>query len=321
MLALSYMSAAAAFFSRAGSAQTTPEPIGWAYHAPPECPSAAGFQSEFRSRTTRADLVDTSDTPRSFNVALTNEANGTVGRIEIRQPGGSVATREVTGRTCQGVASALALIAALAVDPNAAASPAPRLPIEATPAETPPPAFEPTSPWAIAVGIDGGAVVGLFPKPAPRVSLFGEARARRASLFAPSVRLSASGAVGSSVGELPGSATFRWLAASLDACPLRLRLVESLHAMPCVFVEGGILSGRGADVTAPAVESRRWVALGMTARLQWQIAASFFLEAQGRLEAPLARDTFVFEAPERVVVHVVPPVLGGADIGIGVRWP
>jgi len=85
-------------------------------------------------------------------------------------------------------------------------------------------------------------------------------------------------------------------------------------------MEVGVLVGSGAGVLTPEVERRRWVALGGSGRLNWSIG-SFFVEALGRVEAPLARDTFVLTVPERVVVHAVPAVLGSFGLGAGVRWP
>jgi hypothetical protein len=173
----------------------------------------------------------------------------------------------------------------------------------------------------IAAGLDGGAVIGLFPQPAPSATIFVEARLERSSVLAPSARLSLSGAVSSSVAAPPGSATFRWLAAAFDGCPFEFRLANALGLTPCAFVELGVLAGSGAGVTMPAVDSRRWIALGGAARLNWLFLGSFFVEAQGRLEAPLARDTFVLAVPERVVVYAVPAALGSFELGAGVRWP
>jgi hypothetical protein len=311
---------------RSSVAETSPEPIAWTYRAPPDCPPAEAFERDFRYRTRRAELI-AGDAPRSFSVTLSNEPGRNVGRIEIRGPGGAVSTREVAGQTCQGVVSALALIAALAVDPLAAEAPPPPVrPVEA-PSPSPVPASDEGARAGgaprtfVAAGVNGGAVVGLFPKAAPRVSLFLEARLERSSPLAPSARLSLSGAASSSVDAPPGSATFRLLAAALDACPLEVRFAPALRATPCAFVELGVLTGSGAGVDLPDVKSRRWVALGGSARLTWILLGSLFLEAHGRLEAPLARDTFVLAAPERVVVHTVPAVLGSAELGVGVRWP
>ncbi|HEX3852021.1 MAG TPA: hypothetical protein VHW01_13710 [Polyangiaceae bacterium] len=327
--------AASILFARRSMAEAAPEPIDWSYSAPPDCPPADAFEREFRARTNRAELVaGVANASRTFLVTLSSEPGRAVGRIEIDGPVDAVATREVVGQTCGGVVSALALIAALAVDPLAGESPA---------VSSPPPRAEAahlapkSSPVAapdvgehvgrtslprtvLAVGLDGGVVLGLFPKPAPSVSVFTEARLERGSLLSPSARLSLSGAVSSSVAAPPGSAKFRWLAAALDGCPFELRLLRGLQATPCVFMEVGVLQGSGTGVVTPEVESRRWVALGGSGRLNWQLGP-FFIEAQGRLEAPLARDTFVLTVPGRVVVDAVPAILGSFGLGAGVRWP
>jgi len=310
--------AALELVARSSVAQTTPEPIAWTYRAPPDCPSAETFEHDFRDRTRRAELV-AGDAP--------NGPGRAVGRIEIQGPAGALATRVVAGQTCRGVVSALALIAALAVDPLAAESSelAARA-SESVPTPSPVlPSDEDTGAaqrrrTVVAAGVDGGAVVGLFPKPSPRVSLFAEARFERWAL-APSARLSLSAAASSSVAASLGSATFRWWAAALDGCPFEVRFTRALRATPCAFFEVGTLAGSGGGVALPAVESRRWIALGGSTKVSWVFVGSFFLEAHGRLEAPLVRDTFVLAAPERVVVHAVPAVVGSVELGAGVRWP
>jgi hypothetical protein len=111
------------------------------------------------------------------------------------------------------------------------------------------------------------------------------------------------------------------MAATVDGCPFELRLAQGWRATPCAFVQAGVLAGSGDGVATPQAESRRWIALGGSARLNWNFSGAFFAEAHGRVEAPLARDTFVFVLPQRVVVHAVPAVLGSFELGVGVRWP
>jgi hypothetical protein len=114
---------------------------------------------------------------------------------------------------------------------------------------------------------------------------------------------------------------FRWFGAGVDVCPLDFGLADEIRASACAFAEGGVLRGEGAGVPEPRAESRRWVAAGGLARLQWMLAKPLFLEVDGALRVPLARDAFVFQLPERVVVHAVPAVLGAGAIGFGLRLP
>jgi hypothetical protein len=60
---------------------------------------------------------------RAFAVTLTIEADTTRGRLAITSVDGSLSTREVTGETCSEVASALALMTALSIDPMAIVTP------------------------------------------------------------------------------------------------------------------------------------------------------------------------------------------------------
>jgi len=321
---------ASALFARRSVAQAAPEAIAWTYRAPPECPPAEIFEQEFASRTKRAELVTgLANGTRSFVVTLSSEPGRTVGRIEIDGPAGAVSKRVVAGHTCRGVVSALAFVAALAVDPLAAEAPPSPEPDAPTAQPVPQPlpvkasdkGRMSTSRTVIASGLEGGTLVGLFPNPAPSVSTFVEARRERSSALSPSARLSLSASMSSSVSVSPGSASFRWMAAALDGCPFELRLARGWRATPCAFAEAGILAGSGAGVATPEAESRRWFALGGAARLSWNFFGAFFAEAHGRIEAPLARDTFVFVLPERVVVHAVPAVLGSFELGLGVHWP
>jgi len=321
---------ASSLFARHSAAQDAPEAIAWTYRAPPECPPAEAFEREFQARTKRARLVtDPDNATRGFVVTLSSEPGRTVGRIEIDGPAGAVSKRVVAGHTCGGVVSALALVAALAVDPLAAEAPPsspPDAPVaraspEPLPVKAPDHDRASTSRTVVASGLAGGGVVGLFPDPAPSVSTFIEVGRERGSALSPSARLSLSASASSSVSVSPGSASFRWMAATLDGCPLELRWAKGWRATPCAFVQLGVLAGSGRGVATPEAESRRWIALGGSARLNWNFLGAFFAEAQGRLEAPLARDTFVFALPERVVVHAIPAVLGSFELGAGVRWP
>src|SRR5882724_9000230 len=197
------LSVATTCFARPSAADARPEPIDWTYSAPPECPPAAGFEREFRARTTRAELVTgAADASRSFAVTLSSESGRAVGRIKIDGPAGATATRVIAGQTCSGVVSALALVAALAVDPLAG-QPAPVAPQPARPAARPAPVTAPNEGahagrkslphTVVAAGLDADVMLGLFPKPAPSASIFGEVRLERGSLLAPSARLSLSG--------------------------------------------------------------------------------------------------------------------------------
>jgi hypothetical protein len=327
--------------------QSAPEQVFLKYSGVPGCSDAATFRSEFRARTSRAVLREDGDPGgRSFTITVAKEQGRIVGRVEQRRADGSTSEREVSGQSCAEVISALALIAALAVDPQAASAHAPQDPDEAAPslgkepAPAPPPPPEPSvraneesrkpepdprhvdnARWRLAAGVQGGVVSGMFPKAAFASSIFVETGLWSPSVLAPTIRLSAIGSISRSVPAERGEAHFQWAAAGLQGCPLRFRLRDELHGYPCVFGEAGFLAGEGTGVSEPDSRTRPWFGLGALIRLQWTPSEQFFVEAEGGIRVPLARDRFVFDLGGRTdSIHVV-GLGGAASIGLGIRAP
>jgi hypothetical protein len=191
-----------------------------------------------------------------------------------------------------------------------------------TPAD-PPTADEPPT----AAGASGRPAFGVvlaaqsFVGPAPRlmggVALYGLAGVDRSPLWSPAVVLGATYALRTGLEEQGGTASFTLLAASVDACPFRLRW-GAFEARPCASGLGGRLTARATDTQNPAGESARpfWVLGGAviaTVHLPWLLEAS----ARFGAGANLVQDSFVF-TPR--VFHMVPPITVAASLGIGVRW-
>jgi hypothetical protein len=95
------------------------EAIRLTFAAPPACPDEQAFTAELRARTSRARLAWPGEPARTFRVTITRNQGATLGNLTIEETGGSSAVREVTGKTCPEVVSALALVMALAIDPHA----------------------------------------------------------------------------------------------------------------------------------------------------------------------------------------------------------
>lgn len=92
------------------------------YSAPARCPDEAAFLRAVRQRTGRFQLASGTEPTRTFVVSLEAAETSVTGRLEINGPGTAVSAREISGKTCDEVTAALALMAALAVDPNASAA-------------------------------------------------------------------------------------------------------------------------------------------------------------------------------------------------------
>ena len=107
----------------AASADEPLEPIVLRYEAEAGCPDAAEFGGEVRGRASRARLADPGERARTFTVRITRAGRTFRGPLEVRETAGDSSARDVSGASCAEVASALALVTALAIDPQAATAP------------------------------------------------------------------------------------------------------------------------------------------------------------------------------------------------------
>lgn len=213
--------------------------------------------------------------------------------------------------------------AAPAITPGkqpAESGPSPR---GATPLEQPsshPASPGASSPYELHLGVELAAEV-LF-GPAPRAmlgfGLRGIAAADGPPWWSPAALFGISQTWRSGVDESGGTASFALTAASLDACPFRLRIGRA-DARPCASLLGGRLLSQGRD-TANAPDDRRrpfWVVGGAVlvhVPIVWRLDAS----ARAALGGNLVRDSFAF-GPD--VFHDVPPVTVAASVGVGLRLP
>ncbi|MEJ7733477.1 MAG: hypothetical protein WKG00_30315 [Polyangiaceae bacterium] len=88
------------------------------------CPVASAFTAELMARTTRVRTAGADEAAREVRVEVQATGVESSGRLVV--DGGGV--REVKGATCAEVVSALALITALAFDPDAQTGPVKRAP-------------------------------------------------------------------------------------------------------------------------------------------------------------------------------------------------
>src|SRR6478735_1399252 len=88
------------------------------YWANGSCPDAAEFARQIQTRAPRLRLAEADEPALGFYAELAERAGAATGRLTARSADGREVVREVRGPTCQDVATALALIAALAADPN-----------------------------------------------------------------------------------------------------------------------------------------------------------------------------------------------------------
>jgi hypothetical protein len=330
------------------------EPILVAYAAVVECPGQDVFVSQVLARTARARLAEPGEVGRTFVIAIRMEASEFRGVLTVATPTGETSLREVNAERCDEVVSALALVAALAIDPQAVTTPLPPpapapppssstpapvlLPEPAPPfiapplppapvvvAPAPPPAPLPLPPppsWHLAVGAQGDVVYGVAPDlvAAPRGYLeIDHAGAR--------LGLSVVGWPSRVEDTDLGDATITWVAARVEGCPTSLTGATLIGLWPCAALDAGVLVGTGHGKTDETnlvgrTSTRSWLAADLLLRLTLEPGDSLQIRLEGGAALPILRPEFVFQqgtVEERI--HEVPVVGAFAGLGAGVRLP
>jgi hypothetical protein len=284
------------------------------YAAPAGCPDGAAFLGALRMRTTRF-RPSSDEQARRFRVRVSAGERAFSGALEIRGTDGSTAVRRVDAAVCAEVTDALALMTALAIDPDALLNPpapqpegrpaAPDVePAEPDPVRVarimppPPPAQPPqirtpSPPWRWSAGLHGHSTFLLAPGLGYGGELFVDAEAPPSSRLGPAVRMGVF--LQQSDVDLPSGAgaRFRWAAAALDGCPVRLAMLHGRLALhPCLAFHLGGLHGAGRDMAEPRRAWSLWADAGLVLRLRIAATEHLLLEAQGQVVLPLYRPKF-----------------------------
>jgi hypothetical protein len=243
--------------------------------------------------------------------------------LEIRPASGAVSSREVPGEACEDVIAALALVAALAIDPHASTRPVAELevaPAPTAPAESAAPLPPlPAAPRAPAWRASGGTAIGARTAIAPSVATSGFVFAGldldRDALVAPSLRLAFGATLSQAAPGPVGSVSFGWQGGRAEICPLRVAFGPRLDARPCAAFELGALSAAASGVPEARSEARVWAAAAGGWRLEWEmVRGTVFVELAGEVAVPFARDRFYF-GPD-ATIYEVPAVGAGAWLGL-----
>jgi hypothetical protein len=303
-------------------------PVKLSYAAASGCADERGFFEQVAARTQRVRLADASEPATALLVSIREVPGGLAGKLELRGDEGTTAAREVKAASCDQVVAALAIMAALAIDPDASTEPLPKPraappPSPPRPVVRPPPepiALEPApalrSRWK--VGVSLAVLSGVFSDPVLAVRPFVELAREGQSRSGYTLRLSAA-RFQSKVVRSEGTGEFALNSARLEACPLHLRTWEPVWVSACPLLDAGWLEARGADVTPRQSLTRGWLAAGGTLRIQLRLLEILALEASGELFFPFVRDRFFVGSD--ATVHQTGAVGGGGAIGLGVFFP
>jgi hypothetical protein len=319
-------------------------PVHVDYEASSGCPDAEAFARQVLARAPRARLALPAEPARKVVARVrTSNAHAFEGQLVVREPGAASSERTVRAASCEELVTALAVIAAVVIDPLTArtgavdASPPPGdatappddvaavlAPPTPTPTPTAPPAAPEAAPgalppgqarpWAFSAGGGGGLVAGSAPTVLLSVPLFVEIARDGRALVSPSLRLRFERTSTSSNSE--GGAFVRTGGAA-DLCPVAVR-GRSLRAQPCLRTELAALYAKGRGVDPVRSDVRPWLAVGAVARVRLELAGPLFVELEAALLAAAVRDRFYVE-PFAVVYR--PPALGGtAAFAVGAAF-
>jgi hypothetical protein len=292
------------------------------YRAPAHCPKRDTFLSEVRRRISEppVPLVD------SISVEITERAGQFHGRLLFNDQTGERSTRHISGERCDEVASALALITALALQarlpsekPEPEPEPEPGPASVAASTNESSPESEPSDPEAprslrLELGAQVGAAAAYSPNPSLTLRVFGSAVTRHA-LF----RLSLGYATSEDTRPATGKSDFSLLAVRGDICAL-LDELDTLTAGLCGGFELGYL--RAAGTESNSLDARQggtlWAAPALQGQLRYAPSRSFRLELAAGAHFPLYREQFIFRLANgsEDEIHRIPGVGWLASLGV-----
>ena len=308
-------------------AQDATEPIRVEYRAPASCPDADSFTASMRARTDRPRPAVPGEAARTFVVSITTTGPSFAGRLLIRDPDGAEGSRTVRGETCDEVVEALALFAALAVDPLASTSPrpvppAPRSAPAAESSRVPERPAPPSAPapretrWVWSAGADAEIATGVAPTPLASIDALLAVTRERRGAWSPAARLALGGTRDSLLGADQTLTSYAWAHATLSVTPTEWALAEVLAFRPWISVEGGVIDAAGRAVHDPQEQVVPWAALELSGEITFRIVRGVFLRAEGGIVTTLHRYRF-YLGPDSTL-YIEPPVGARAGVGLSV---
>ncbi|MCA9593859.1 MAG: hypothetical protein KC776_11130 [Myxococcales bacterium] len=292
------------------------------------CSDSDAFFQEILARTPRARRANEGEDATRFDLTIEARDGKFRGELVVESAEGGRATRRVSAATCEDVSQALALVAALAIDPEAgtrgsapepAVAPTPTAPpAEPAPTVTSAPAVVSAPPrqeeppedhFQIFVGVGAEATGGAVPALGIGERALVGAGWSSPSVVSPTLWLSFARVTGHTETDL-GRADMTLVAGRLEGCPVRLTL-GPLSALPCGGAELGRLSGQGSGIRNPNGGAAWWAAATARGALELRPGAGLALALSGGALLPITRDHFVFvDAGAERLAFRPPPVAG-----------
>jgi hypothetical protein len=312
-LGAALVTAALLLVSGTGAAQSKPEgasvadseAVSLLYEdsPPPDCPTEAEFEAEVSKLTSKARFTK-QRRARRVRIELAPSGRDVVGRL-ISGDGKNQSSREVRGKDCREVSSALAIAVALTIDPEAlglgdsetpkpTTTKPPQPPAKpATPPKPPKPPEPPPPPapaplklrWGIGAGLELENAWGPHMGPGGHAfGLLGLGERVRFTL----------GVTRFITREVDDVSFGAWLAEG--SATLNIALLGALRPFAGVGYEVGAVDAAGTGLPARVQAQRPWQAAsaGLGLRVETE---GFFFQLGGSLLAPLSRQRYLVSDP------------------------
>jgi len=301
-----------------GPARAEAEGVRVSYSAPAGCSSRAAFVREVSLRTARIRVVADSEPGASFVVELTDRTTAIAGQLRWIERDGAETARAVSGATCEEVVSALALIAAVLVDPESL-SQRPTSPRSIAAAPIAPPS-EPKS-LRLRPSMAAGAIVDSAVAPSWslgahfELALELESGGRHGPLASLSVARLSAPTASTTAGDADFTTTFGRLA----LCPLAWPATGAWLGRACGAFEAGSLHAAGSHTLNERDVSILWLAADPVVSVVYRPLPVLGIEAELAGVFPLVDDDFFF-GPDTPVFSI--PVAGfSARLALRALWP
>jgi len=272
---------------------------------PADCPTEAQFEAEVTKLTSKARFTK-QRRARRVRIELASSGRDVVGRL-VSGDGKNQSAREVRGKDCREVSSALAIAVALTIDPEALlgdseptppeAPSEPAKPPAATKPATKPEPKEPPSPPPVAAptptklrwGVGGGVELenAWGPRMSPGIHAFG--------LLGVNNRLRLAVGVTRFITREVDDVSFgAWIAEG--SLSVNIAVLGVLRPFAGVGFELGAVDAAGTGLPAQVQAQRPWRAAsaGLGLRVETE---SFFLQLGGYLLVPFSRQRYLISDP------------------------
>lgn len=279
------------------------QPFRLEYWADGHCPDAMEFARQVQTRAPQLRPAEDGEPALGFYAELAESKGVASGRLTARLPDGREVVREVRGPTCDDVVTALALIAALAADPNQTSAPPSARPRRTEPSvkrrlledeavlELDQPRLR-AGVWTFGLGAGLAFDSTIAPSPGYGVGVSFDAEDPGGSPFRVLYSLSAIRAGSPTSRTGAGDASFTWLAFRGALCPFRWPEETPLFFRSCGFLDVGVLDG---DVTLDGQrrdKSKTWFSVGGFGRVEALVGEVVSFQLDGGISVPLKHDSF-----------------------------